>query len=573
MSNVAKHDKKTLSRRAFFQVTAAAAGTTVIAACGGTTTTPLASVTPLATTIPAAQATATIAAAIGKTYFPSGSLDIPDAFTAPLPAYQSVEHVPGTGNTVTGFSMIYVPLPTALGQNKFWQQFNKTLNINWQPTFATSDAYAEKSSVLVASNNPPDIFVIWPESVPALYTAISQGAFLDLTSQLTGSALEKFPNLARISPKVWKNSRIGGKLYGVPRARPLVGQALFVRNDWLQQVGITAPKDANEFYTLMTEISKGKLNNGQQTWGLGSLGQAPGSLSGSNGDVGPWIFSMFGVPNNYRLESNGSLTYYLNTQEFLDSMAYLRKLYQAGVFYPDALSMTTTKAKTNFAAGKFAGYWDGINAIASANGLQAQVQTANPKGEVGMLTPPGAQGGKPTFWLGQGNFARAAIPATVTDDNKVQELLRILDYWAAPAFSTESNFLLYGIDGWDNTINAKGVRKQSAAGHSESVTGLAYMMNGPSYFYTPDDPPLAVKMQQYVVATYPTGVSDPTLGLYSPTATKQTTVLSELYKDRFLHIITGAAPVSSATEMYNDWLKNGGTQILKEYSDALSKNS
>jgi putative aldouronate transport system substrate-binding protein len=572
MSTVAKSNRniQSLSRRTFFQTAAAAAGTTVIAACGGTTTPPVTTphIAPLGTTIPGAQATATIAAAIGKTYFPSGNPDIPDAFTAPLPPYQSVINVPGAGGTISGFSMIYTPLPTPLSQNKFWQRLNKTLNVNWQPSFVTSDTYAEKSSVLVASNNPPDLFVIWPESVPALYTAISQGAFLDLTSQSTGSSLQNFPNLARIAPKVWKNSLIGGKLYGVPRTRPLVGQALFVRVDWMQQVGITEPKNADEVFTLLSEISNGKLNNGQQTWGLGSLGP-----DGTNGDISPWIFSMFSVPQKFRLERNGSLTYYMNTPEFVEAIAYMRKLYQAGIFYPDALTTTITQAKTNLASGKIAAYWDGINAIASKNGLQAQAQAANPRAEIGMLVPLGAHGGKGGFWLGQGNFARITIPSSVTDSGKVTELLRILDFFAAPAFGVESNFLNYGIDGVDNTIQPNGVRLLTADGQKE-VYGLSILMNGPSYFYTPqNDPHLAVKMQQYSAAAYAQGTSDASLGLYSPTATKQATVLLQLYKDRLLRIVTGTDPVSTASSMYTDWLNNGGTQILKEYTDALHKSS
>jgi len=53
--------------------------------------------------------------------------------------------------------------------------------------------------------------------------AVQQGAFTDLTAYLSGNALNAYPNLAKIPPISWQNTKIKVKIYGPPRARPLAG--------------------------------------------------------------------------------------------------------------------------------------------------------------------------------------------------------------------------------------------------------------------------------------------------------------------------------------------------------------
>jgi hypothetical protein len=54
---------------------------------------------------------------------------------------------------------------------------------------------------------------------------------------------------------------------------------------------------------------------------------------------------MFGVPNQWRKNSDGSLTHYVETAEFTEAVAYSRKLWQAGVFHPDTPSMQQSQAQ------------------------------------------------------------------------------------------------------------------------------------------------------------------------------------------------------------------------------------
>lgn len=544
-------------RRRFLQLAGLAAGSTLLAACADNSGQLTAA--PKATAVSQSAADATVQASIGKTYFPSGDPRIPDAYTAPPPLIQSTKFVPGSGGTVKSFVVGYKPAVQPKSNNKYWQELNKRLNVDWEPIIAPgNEAFLEKSSAFIASGNIPDIFFIWLAGDPSQLKAVRQGAFTDLTSYLSGDGLKEYPNLAAISPISWEHSKIDGKIYGVPRPRPTNGDVLIFRQDWAEKVGIPNPQNADDFYKLMLAFTKNKPG-GSQSWGMGLL-----KGYGANN----FFYQMYRVPNSWRIESDGSLTYYLNTPEFKESIAYIKKLYDAGIFYPDALTQTQTKAKDGFVAGKFGCYWDGFAAVRTERGqLRAQVPDANPV----PLVPMGFDGGKGNHWLGLGYFGIAAIPSSLSGNSaRIKELLRILDYMAAPTFSVEGDFLANGIDGWDNT-KMKGLKTLTDTGHRE-IGDLTYIANPPAVFYFSEEPSFGPVLQKYVKGLIDISVSNPLLNYTSKTDIETRDKMLQLFSDRFLHIMKGDQPVNSGVDaMYQDWLRNGGTQIIKELTDQLHK--
>ncbi len=545
----------TYNRRRFLHTAALTSGSLLLAACGGTTTQlqPTAKVT----TVPGAQITATMQAAVGKTFFPSGDPNVPDAYTAPPPLVQSVSYVPGSGDTVNALTVSFNPPPLPLNQNKYWQELNKRLNANWQVQLPSgNEGYTEKAAALLASGDLPDLFCIELFLSPSLAPALQQGAFTDLTSYLSGNELNNYPNIAKISPISWKNTRFNGKIYGVPRARPVANGGLFFRLDLIEKVGMSVPKNADEFFQLtkaITQYGKG------QAWALGNGGTVFGSGSPM------FCMEMFGVPNNWRLEKNGTLTHMFQTDEFKASMLYIRKLYTAGVFHPDYFTQTLTQTTTAFTTGKVAAYVTGMAGLLTA---RLGAKTVDPQSNVGLLIPAGD---KAIGWLAAGHFGTVGIPSQVgSDQNRVKTLLRILDYFCAPRFSIEGDFLATGIDGWDNTKAANEVKALNATG-SKEVGDLTYIENPAPIYYTPTEPSFALKLQGYAKQLQAIGITDPTAPLYSPTATKQQAQLNQVYNDRFIRFVKGTDPETSVGGFASDFLSNGGAQIAKEFQDQLQK--
>jgi putative aldouronate transport system substrate-binding protein len=71
-------------------------------------------------------------------------------------------------------------------------------------------------------------------------------------------------------------------------------------------------------------------------------------------------------------------------------------------------------------------------------------------------------------------------------------------------------------------------------------------------------------------ALIPVGVSDATLGFYSPTNIAKSVTLRGKFNDGLLEILQGRAPVSDLDQLVKDWQSNGGEDTRTEFLQAMS---
>ncbi len=580
-----------ISRRALLRAALGAAGVAALAACGGAATTPVAGTAlpaggggsnATATATTAARATTTTASATaaantttgaapataagspvavdGK--IPGGAPGVPDAYVKLPPAFKSVAAVPGKGGKVTTFQIAYNPPVPPRGENCYWQELEKRLGVTFEPTLQPADGYPEKLAVLTASGDMPDLVFIVPEQAPGQYSLVKQGAYADLTPYLTGDALKDFPNLASYPEYLWKNVAVNGKIYGVPRPQLRTGAGMSWRKDWAEKFGNPQPKNADEFYQLMVAFTKQDPdgNGKEDTYGLGSITQFVYNL--------PFFQNMFRVPNVWRKNPDGTLTHAIETEGFRATLAYMRKLFEAGIFHPDTGTMNRTQRKDFINGGKVGGVMDAISNFAGAGGFRDEARKITPTANVTGLVPPGHDGGKATTDNTNGFFGFAAMPAKIgRDRERVKELLRVVDYFAAPFGSEESAFLGNGIEGVHHEIKPDGTRVRNDLGRAEIGDLNSLGGNLPAYYYTiPGD---AREVQSVVREILALGQDNPALGLYSPTDASRAGELNQLRIDRVAAIVSGRAPLGALDQYVRDWKARGGDQIRKEYEDAL----
>jgi len=386
-------------------------------------------------------------------------------------------------------------------------------------------------------------------------------AFTDLTPYLEGDALKEFPNLAKIPDYAWKNVRIKKKIYGVPIARFIPDRALIFRGDWAQKFGNPQPKNADEFFDLMAKFTKEDPDgNGKaDTFGLGGWT----GLWFSH----PFFLNMFRVPHTWRQNAEGTLTHAVETDEYKQAIAYIKKLNDAGVFHPDASSMSIQQAKDNLAAGKFGGYVDGWTAVITQRTNLRALNPGNPAAVI--LVPPGFDGGTPAIERSQGFFGMSCIPAKIgKDKERVKELLRVVDYCTAPFGSEEYLFLRWGLPGVHYEMK-NGAPIATDLGKAEIGSLSSDIGRRNDVFYYPDAPDDARLMQQWCKDQMASGVENPTYGLYSPAAIAKGSELQTLTQDRMIAIITGREPFSSFDTFVKDWRSRGGDQIRMEYQQEL----
>jgi putative aldouronate transport system substrate-binding protein len=319
------------------------------------------------------------------------------------------------------------------------------------------------------------------------------------------------------------------------------------------------PQNPDEFYKMMVTFSKSDpTGKGTKVWGFGGR-----AYFGNNA----YLLAMFGCPNNWRVEANGSFTYFIETDEFKQALAFERRLWAAGVYHPDAPIANNKQSKTGFESGKYASYLDGFGATLNE---QRRTMAVDPKAEVRLLIPYNNQS-KAARRLGAGYLFMTGIPTQATGDaDRIKELLRVLDYLTAPSFSVENNFLTYGIDGWDSTIGPKGVRQLTDKGRNE-VGELIGLASAPPVLYFPEDPQYVIPIQDDVRKSVQDAIPDPSWGLSSPTADKQASALQIMLTSGFQRIVRGQDPLSAASDVIKQWQNQGGAKIKQELADSYRK--
>jgi len=497
---------------------------------------------------------------------PSPAPGVPDAYLKPPPPFKSVATAPGKGTKVSAFLIAYLSPPTPHDGNKYWQELEKRLGISGlDMTLVPQANYVEKVSATVAGGNLPDLFFLDLSRVPDQNKTIQQGAFTDLTPFLTGDALKEFPNLALFPPQVWKNSAVSKKIWGVPRPRALAGNTLLFRQDWADKLGITRPKNGDDFLNLLTAFTKNDPDgNGKaDTYGMTAK---PDGTAIFNID---FFAGMFRVPNGWKLNGDGTLVSSIETDEFKALVTYMRKLYEAGIFHPDAATMSSVQAQDAYATGKVGSFWDSTQSAAGvAPGIRGRAKQSNPMANTVGFIPVGADGGKATAPIDTGFFGITAIPAKVGKDReRVKELLRILDYYAAPFGSEERAFLNYGIEGVHHTVK-DGERVLTDQGKADIGELNNQTNNVPTYYY-PGATEDAILMQNTQRDLLAIGVDDPTRGFYSPTYVTKQAELRQLRIDRLNAIIQGRESLATLDQYVKDWRSRGGDQMRKEFQDAL----
>ncbi|HEX2915788.1 MAG TPA: hypothetical protein VH186_33815 [Chloroflexia bacterium] len=568
------------SRRRFVKMAALGAaavpvGGAFLAACGNATpttepatsaaaATTAASATTAAAATTAASATTAAAATATTSYLKSPAPGVPDGYTTPPAPFKATSGIPGKGGTVRVFMISYAAPPPPRSENKYWQELEKRLGVKWEITLAPQNSYAEKLGVITAGGDLPELTFLDTDLgfAPEQYKTIQQGAYTDLTSYLTGDGLKEFPNLALYPDQLWKNVAINGKIFGVPRPRYLVGSANQYRKDWLENLGISAPKNADEFYSIMEAFTKKKPEPTQpNTWGMGFT---QGEFSSQT-----VFMHMFRVPNTWKLESNGSLSYFIEAPEYKEAVAFMAKLWKAGFIYPDSVSQSKQQSQDNFVAGKYGVWQDSLTGYPGPTGRHATAAGINPKANIVPYFPPGYDGGKPVSWLGSGYFGYAAIPSRVgKDPAKAKELLSILNWLASPFGSEEYNFYNFGVDGVDNEVKPDGTRVLNDTGKKE-IGDLPKIANGNQVLYYPGFPEQPKIMQDTIQAMLAVGISNPALTAVSPTWNTKSKVLTQLVEDRIVRIVTGADSIDALSTLIKDWKSQGGSQVAQELAAAI----
>lgn len=198
--------------------------------------------------------------------------------------------------------------------------------INVEFNWVANDSYNDVLGVtLMDKANMPMVITLGSDLTANVVQAAKDGAFWDLTEFLKDK--EKYPNLAYMSEDVAKAFTVNGQLVGIYRSRPIGRNGLGYRADWAEKLGLAEPKTVEDIYNMMYAFTYDDPdgNGKDDTYGL-CLCKYTGPL-----DI---IQTWFGVGNQW-VEKDGQLVPVHQTEEYMEALKWMKKMYDDGLVYRD----------------------------------------------------------------------------------------------------------------------------------------------------------------------------------------------------------------------------------------------
>jgi putative aldouronate transport system substrate-binding protein len=305
---------------------------------------------------------------------------------------------------------------------KLWQEYEKTTNIHIEWDTIQKDGLKEKRNLLMAGGEYPDMFYASAFSRSDMFKYGKQGIFLPL-NDLIDQYAPNFKAIMEKYPFIKKGITMpDGNIYGLPTLydpefRSVFFNTPWVKQEWLDKVGLQEPQNLDEFYNMLKAFKEKDPNgNGMPdeiAWGaagtIGLLGYLKGSFGLNN----------HGNSNAYvdTDPQTGKLRFVATDPNYKELLQYVNKLYKDGLLEQDIVSVQSDEIDAKGTDGLLA-IIDNVDPVA----------IYNQKGYVGLPVLKGPHGDQLYTYIGSplGNIGMFVL----TDKAKNPEaMLRWMDYF------------------------------------------------------------------------------------------------------------------------------------------------
>jgi putative aldouronate transport system substrate-binding protein len=464
---------------------------------------------------------------------------------------------PGSGGSLNVLVAAYYPAPTARDQNPTWKAVEQQLNSTVNMTIVPMVDYATRIQTVMAGGDLPDVIHIVGTAANLIGSQFLQAQMADLTPYLGGDAARDYPNLAAIPQYAYKGA--GGvfdnHLYGVPIHRYLPAFWFFRNTDiWDAEIGAdTVPKDADDFKRILQQLNRPQ----ESRWAIGNFVQPVGERM-----LGLTSFlEMFGAPNAWGLDPSGKLVRDRETEEYKAGLSYLKELIDLDLYPPDI--QTGSDSRGAYLQGRFV-----VSNEAFGNGwndMWRRGMQLNPPKHFTIIKPFSASASvKPQHFITAGTVAYNIVKKGSAD--RVREIVRVMNYLAAPFGTQEDMLLTYGLRDQDFSVDASGNPAPTQAGIANSqYVPWQYVAHRPYVWYQADLPGYAQAAFDVEQTLVNIGVADPTRGFHSATQSRKGVVADQAFHDGVADILFNRRPFSDFDTLVNDWRTNAGDQIRTEF--------
>jgi putative aldouronate transport system substrate-binding protein len=260
-------------------------------------------------------------------------------------------------------------------------------------------------------------------------------------------------------------------------------------------------------------------------------------------------------------KGDGTMVRDWETEEYVAALEFHNKLREAGVIHPGFAGHSTAQAADLFARGSTVLYGDGVG------GWRGWVEEAHrPLSQLGALLPLSYDGKNPRYFLSPGLTGVTMFGKD--EPAKVKERLAIVNALAAPFGSEESMLLDYGVKGVDYEIEG-GEPVITERGLAETKNGFLNIGCRPRVLYSGASPEWAKQQHAWETKVAPAGVADPSVGVYSATATRAGAATQQM-NDTIVDVVSGRKTIADFQQAVKNWKSKYGDKIRSELQQGIA---
>jgi putative aldouronate transport system substrate-binding protein len=426
---------------------------------------------------------------------------------------------------------------------------NTKLNITWVP-----DGIKEgKLKSALTSNTLTKIVTIQDMKSPDFIHAVQSGWFWEI-----GPYLSEYPNLSRMKPEILKNTSVAGKTYGIYRERALSRQGVIIRKDWLDKLGLQPPSSMDELYQVIRAFTESDPDgNGiHDTYGLAERNDLTFGAFKT-------LSSYFNTPNGWGMK-NGKLLPEFMFEEYIETMKFMRKLYQEKLMNDDFALASKNQQWEKFYTGKAGVY---IGNMVDAGNLYQNAAKFDSKMELEIVNRIAGPDGRHRVWSQGGHNGIFVFPkAAVETEAELKELLAFFDQLATPEIW---NLMNLGIEDVHYRVvedHYYEFMKEASMLREQEVRPLISLVGLEVNTLKAYGDPLREKFERLTEDNSSILLHDPTESLHSQTFTDKGYELRSMIDDATYSFILGLIDEKGFQMEVERWLRSGGEQIINEFN-------
>lgn len=324
-------------------------------------------------------------------------------------------------------------LPTDPAMDMIKKELDTKLGIDLKITAVVGDEdYKNQRNLRLASNTSADLFYVDRRDMIKLS---QQGSLLDLSPHMNKlQSTKQFVG----GEEAMTTGTVKGRVFGIPKASPAPQFTLWLRQDWLEQVGMQAPVTISELLQVMKAFTEQDpdRNGKNDTYGFTGNPQfnALDQIFGAYGTTYPGKFYL----------KDGKLVNSIYDPLIKQALGFMNDMVKQGVVDPDFLANTKGQQKDKAYQGQV-GLLNFNWPVVVNSDAAKQISAFQPQAKWVQIQAPTGPGGSYNGYDDVGARSMMVMPASLQKEpEKLQKVIELLNYLT----STEGSRLVqYGLLG------------------------------------------------------------------------------------------------------------------------------